>query len=290
MKHEFGDGPKGRPRKRRSSYPQGQYPRNSGDTRRAGRQEQVPFCDVDDDGIYFDDDGYDDKEAKRPSDAADAVGQDVDEDVRRPRGPLSFMPDLAYAQPAFWCFVIFVIASYLNWQTPYGAYLWAGSPAVFGKGEYWRLVTSLCTHGDGGHLLSNAPFFLIFGWFLRAYFGFAVFPLATFLVGIITTGITIALSDPQMRLIGASGMIYGMVALWLIFYVRFDEDHPVPMRIVRAVGFVLIMLFPTVYEPQVSYLAHAVGFAVGFVAGLALLPFVRVRIAPREDAAGERHD
>lgn len=199
------------------------------------------------------------------------------EETPRQRGPLSRLPRARYARPAILCFVLFYIASLAYGRHPLGDRLWASGEAVFAHGEYWRLVTSLLTHADIVHLLTNALFFLVFGWLLRAYFGFLVFPVASFAIGVATTLLTIALYEPHMRLVGASGMVYGMAALWLVFYLRYDTDHYPSMRILRAAGFVMIMLLPTTLHPTVSYLAHAIGFGTGILAGLLLLPAVRVR-------------
>jgi rhomboid protease GluP len=199
------------------------------------------------------------------------------EEAPRPQGPLSRLPSARYARPAIICFILFYLVSLIYSRHPLGDKLWASGEAVFGQYEYWRLVTSLLTHADIIHLLTNALFFLVFGWLLRAYFGLLVFPVLSFIIGVATTLLAIALYEPHIRLIGASGMIYGMAALWLIFYVRYDTDHHLSMRIFRAVGFVMVMLLPTTLLPSVSYLAHALGFGIGFIAGLLLLPLVRVR-------------
>lgn len=200
--------------------------------------------------------------------------EDFEEPTRQ--GPLSRLPRARYARPAILCFVIFYLASLVYSHHPLGDKLWASGEAVFGHGEYWRLVTSLLTHADIVHLLTNALFFLVFGWLLRAYFGILVFPVASFVIGVVTTLLTIALYEPHMQLVGASGMVYGMAALWLVFYLRYDTDHYPSMRILRAVGFVMIMLLPTTLHPTVSYLAHAIGFGIGIATGLLLLPAVRV--------------
>lgn len=158
-----------------------------------------------------------------------------------------------------------------------GEYLWLSGETLFNRHEYWRVFTSLMTHTDLHHLLSNSLTVVVFGWLLRAYFGYAAFPAASIFVGAAANLITVALYDPGIRLIGSSGMAYGMVALWLVFYIRHDADHTVPMRIFRSIGFALVMMFPSSFDPHVSYLAHAAGFAAGTVTGLMLIPWIRVR-------------
>ena len=155
--------------------------------------------------------------------------------------------------------------------------LWLSGEALFSRHEYWRLATSLFTHADLLHIVSNALIFLAFGWMLKAYFGFIAFPILPLIIGMASNLMTIALYDPNIKLIGASGMAFGMVSLWLVLYIRHDTDHSVPVRILRAVGFALAMMFPSTFDPQVSYLAHATGFGMGLIAGMLLLPVMRLR-------------
>lgn len=203
--------------------------------------------------------------------------EDFQSEPTRPKSPLSHFPSPRHAVPALILFVIFYIATVIYNKYPQGEYLWLSGYALFVKHEYWRLLTSLLAHADLAHLLSNALIFLIFGWMLNAYFKLIAFPIASLAIGLITNLITITWYDPAVKLIGASGMAYGMVALWLVFYIRHETDYSVPMRIFRAIGFALILLFPTTFDPQVSYMAHAIGFMAGIVMGILLLPIIIVR-------------
>ncbi|MBN2159984.1 MAG: rhomboid family intramembrane serine protease [Spirochaetes bacterium] len=196
---------------------------------------------------------------------------------RRPPGPLARFPSPRHVIPALALFLLFYLATAVYNMYPEGDTLWLSGEALFTRHEYWRLLTSLFTHKDMRHLMANALIFIGFGWTLRAYFGLIAFPAASLAIGLITNLITIYFYPPGVRLIGASGMAYGMASLWLVFYIRHDTDHRVPVRIFRAAGFALIMLFPTTFNPQVSYLAHGVGFATGILLGLAILPLVSVR-------------
>ncbi|OHD64192.1 MAG: hypothetical protein A2176_00965 [Spirochaetes bacterium RBG_13_51_14] len=202
---------------------------------------------------------------------------DFGEEPERPPGPLAHFPAPRHAMPALVLFIIFYLATATYNRYPEGEYLWVSGESVFKNNEYWRLLTSLLTHADLVHLLSNALIFLVFGWMLNAYFGLRVFPVTAVVIGLITNLVTVAVYDPAIRLLGASGMAYGMVSLWLVLYIRHDTDHSVPVRIFRAFGFVLVMLFPTTFDPQISYLSHAVGFGTGLILGFLIIPIVSVR-------------
>jgi membrane associated rhomboid family serine protease len=192
-------------------------------------------------------------------------------------GPLSKLPSKKHFLPVVVCVAFFYIASSIYSNHQYGEMLKVSGDAVFTKHEYWRLFTALFVHGSLLHLLSNLFMFTIFGWLLRAYYGFAVFPAAAFIMGTITNLAVVSIYPPDVSLVGASGMIYGMAAMWIVFFMKYDTDRSFPMRALRAAGFVLAMLVPSAVEPQVSYLAHGLGFIAGIGSGLILLPFVDVR-------------
>lgn len=193
-------------------------------------------------------------------------------------GPLSRRPSFNSAMPFFTASILFMLFTYMINNSAYADYLWASRGTVFGKHEYWRLLTALFTHADAVHLLSNLPLFFFFSLFLFEYFGFLLFPVISFLIGIIANAVAIYFYPDSVRLVGASGMVYGMVSLWLILYIYHDTDHTIPMRIFRSIGFTLIVLFPTTYNPTTSYLVHAVGFGIGILCAIAVLPFAKVKI------------
>lgn len=153
----------------------------------------------------------------------------------------------------------------------FGDFLWASGEAVFERHQYWRLFTALFTHADLGHLLSNLPLFIAFGWFLRTYFGFLAFPIAAFVVGALANLATLYFYPPTTRLIGASGVVYGLLGLWLTFYMRYEVAYSFRMRLFRVAGFSMIFLLPTTYSPTTSYLAHGFGFLFGILFALVLI-------------------
>lgn len=194
----------------------------------------------------------------------------------KPLSPLSRVPAPASFRPALLCFVLFFVASGIYWNTPSRGG-WASGEDVFQRGETWRLLTALFTHSDMGHLLSNTPLFLIFGWYLFEFFGAAAFPLGALLIGVLSNAVTVYLYNPSTHLVGASGMLYGMIALWLVLYVHFESVYTVPMRIFRAITVSLVLLFPTTFQENTSYLAHASGFGIGLIVGFGLSRVLRLR-------------
>ena len=195
-------------------------------------------------------------------------------------GPLDQRPRPGDLRPALACFVLFWVVSLHDWRAPKGDGLWVSGERVFDHHENWRLLTALFSHADIGHLLANTPLFVIFGWYLYAFFGPWIFPGAALLIGVLSNLATVHFNAPHMQLHGASGMLYGMVALWLVLYMRFATNLKPPVRFMRALGVSLLLLFPTTFEPTTSYMAHAMGFTIGLIVGLIVWPMLRLPTAP----------
>jgi rhomboid protease GluP len=141
----------------------------------------------------------------------------------------------------------------------------ASRDLVLAEGQYWRLFTSILIHADLRHLLSNAIGIFGLGHLLYGYFGFKVYPCMTLVFGSAVTLISLITYPPHTILLGASGVIYFMAAFWLTLYVSLERRFSFGMRVFRATGFILIVLFPTSFSPETSYRTHAIGFGVGIV-------------------------
>lgn len=150
-----------------------------------------------------------------------------------------------------------------------GSILPASRSAVYTDGEYWRLFTTMGAHADLQHLLSNGIVLSVLAFLLYGYYGPIVYPTSCILLGGLVTGLAITSYPSDTRLVGASGLVYLMVAFWLTLYLLVERTQALRKRVVRAVGFGLIALMPTSVEPTVSYRTHAIGFAIGVAFGIA---------------------
>jgi rhomboid protease GluP len=165
---------------------------------------------------------------------------------------------------------ILLAASLIYWSDAFGlgALLPASREAVFGRGEHWRLLTSIFVHADFQHFLSNAIVFGILAFLVYGYYGPLIYPTLSLAVGALVTALSLRTYPPETSLIGASGVVYLMAAFWLTLYLLVERRTRLRMRLVRAIGFGLIVLVPTAVEPLVSYRTHAIGFAAGTALGL----------------------
>lgn len=240
--------------------------------------------------VYNNDDSF--RFANDGTDVGDSTGDNGPalEESDRPPGPLSHFPSARYSRPAIIVFFACLLFTTLYGSDPYRDKLWISGNALFVHHEWWRLFTAIFTHAGSMHLLSNTLLVLIFGWMLHAYYGMFLFPIASIMVGVITNFISVSIYAPGVRLLGASGMAYGMVAIWLVCYLSHDTDRKLPMRIFRAMGFAAVMLIPATIEPRVSYLSHAVGFIAGIIIGLLLSRIMHPRIprGPRWSHGNEK--
>jgi membrane associated rhomboid family serine protease len=184
---------------------------------------------------------------------------------------LSRKPARASVPVALGSVAVLVAVSLAYWSNAAGlaSVLPASEEAVFARGEYWRLFTTLLTHADFQHLLSNGIVFGILAFLLYGYYGPLVYPFLTFALGALVTALSLRTYPPDTFLLGASGVVYLMAAFWLTLYLLVERSTALRMRLVRAVGFGLIVLVPTAVEPTVSYRTHVIGFGVGIAFGIA---------------------
>jgi rhomboid protease GluP len=153
---------------------------------------------------------------------------------------------------------------------------------VFGRHEYWRAFTAQLLHADLGHLLDNAVFFAGLSYLLYGYFGAWAFPGLSFLAGGLANLATLWLYPERSGIVGASGVVYFMAAFWLTLYFFIQRDLSPWRRGLNALGLSLALLFPELWDERVSYLAHAIGYALGVVAGIGYFSSQKEVIRSRE--------
>lgn len=164
-------------------------------------------------------------------------------------------------------FLVMMGFSLLYWSNYSGlaSQLPASMEQVLEQGQYWRLFTSIFVHSDWRHLLSNSLGICGLSFLLYGYFGFKIYPSLTLVAGAAVTFIALATYPPQTSLLGASGVVYLMAGFWLTLYVCLERRFSFGKRIFRVTGFLLIVMVPTSFSPEISYRTHAIGFAVGVV-------------------------
>lgn len=176
------------------------------------------------------------------------------------------------------CFLM----SQLYWHNPVGEYLAANPKLVFEQGEYWRLFTSSFIHGDLAHFLSNSIMLTIMGYFVSYHYGTLMYPMLGFVAGILINFLVLLTHPPHVSLVGASGIVYYLWGFWLILYLMIQRHIPLHRRLMKITAVGIIVLVPTEFRPQVSYLAHGVGLGLGILFGFTYYLFNYKKIRSHE--------
>ncbi|KQX74172.1 rhomboid family intramembrane serine protease [Aeromicrobium sp. Root472D3] len=132
---------------------------------------------------------------------------------------------------------------------------------VTADGDYWRLLTSAFLHGSMLHLLFNMYALYLFGPFVERALGTARFVVAYLTSALAGSIVVYLLADPATVTIGASGAVFGLFGLALIFLLKAKQD-------VRTLLVLLaINAFISVAGPNISWEGHLGGFVAGVALG-----------------------
>jgi len=170
-----------------------------------------------------------------------------------------------------WTLGILLTVSLIYWFGPIeiAELLPASGETVLEQGETWRLLTAMAAHADALHLLSNSVFLTWLIYVCYGAFGPSLFPLSVVPVSALALAVTIEGYAPGIRLVGASGMVYALAGAYLTLFTLVERRLGIVNRLIRAVGFFLVVLLPTSIRPEVSYRAHAIGLFLGVCLALA---------------------
>ena len=129
------------------------------------------------------------------------------------------------------------------------------------RGWYWQLFTAMFVHVNLVHLFGNMFFLIVFGLRAEELFGIMEYLTIYFSSGLAGNLLTL-LFEPYTISAGASGAIFGLFGACTIFLRR-----TLGRSILGALlySFFLLTLFSV--SPNVNFLAHFGGLAVGLLAG-----------------------
>lgn len=194
------------------------------------------------------------------------------------------------ARPIFWALVagvILYLGAWMYWSDFLGANSWmaASRHQVFTQGEWWRAWTTLFAHADLAHLFANSFPFFLFALPLMSHFSLRFFPLAGFFMGGLVNLIVLSTMPEHVTLVGASGLVHWMGAAWVTLYVILENRQTFRLRFASALFLSMTLFMPDTFRPEVSYMAHGVGFLSG-IAGA----WGYSRLNQREFLAAERFE
>ncbi|MEU9125601.1 rhomboid family intramembrane serine protease [Streptomyces sp. NPDC048506] len=152
-------------------------------------------------------------------------------------------------------------------------HLWSGSPRAL-----ITPLTALFVHGSWLHLLGNMLFLYVFGGMTEARMGRLPFAAFYLIIGYLALlGYAAAHLDSGQTLVGASGSIAGVLGAFLYLFPRARVTSVFPFLFFLPLRFpawiVLLFWFFLQWReaqddpsgPGVAYLAHVVGFTLGFL-------------------------
>ena len=185
---------------------------------------------------------------------------------------------------AFVCQLSFVLVSIIDWnrKIPLQSLFSASQIEVFQNHQYYRLFTAVFAHASWDHVLGNSIFFIPFAAFLANYFGLFIFPFFTFLVGALINLMVIFLYPPEASVVGVSGVVYFMVAFWLVLYIGIERGLKMRQKVIRSFGLALVEFMPEKFDANISYLSHAIGFGMGIFFGLLYFFWCREKFRSKE--------
>ena len=166
--------------------------------------------------------------------------------------------------------LVIALVTQFYWQAPpiWSELLPAIKDKIYNEGEWWRVFTAIFIHADFGHFLSNMYMLGIFSFFVYGYFGFGVYPILSFFCAGIVNALSIMTYAPEVRLLGASGLVYLLGGVWFTLYFLVQRQYSLVNRSLRVIGIGFMIFLPTTFVPTVSYRTHAIGFVVGVVMGV----------------------
>lgn len=213
-------------------------------------------------------DDFDPEDLDPPEDPEDLLEEIQQPIVRPPESFLSRRPSRRAFLPAVLFGVAAAAASVFSWTSESFREAWIGNPEkIFSGHEWWRLFTSMLLHSNAKHLLSNFLFLIPFGGLLTNYFGWRVFPGLGLALGIATQLLSLKTYPDEANLLGASGLLYVLFGLWLSLYFRAESHLRWTHKLMRIIGFGLMMFVPSQLQDNISYRTHYIGLALGLLSG-----------------------
>lgn len=152
-------------------------------------------------------------------------------------------------------------------------------------GEFWRLITPMFLHVDLNHIGSNSIALIILGPMVERFYGHSRFAAIYFLAGIAGSVAGFAfgqtyVNDQGMLIpvasLGASGAITGLLgaAIALVYRnwgILVNLRRTTPLLIEMVISIILSSL-----NPNVDYLGHFGGLALGLLAGWLVVPIFAI--------------
>lgn len=128
-------------------------------------------------------------------------------------------------------------------------------------GQYWRLLTAAFLHGGWLHLAFNMYALYLFGPFVEQTLGRVRYVITYLTLAIGSSVLVYLLEDPLTPTIGASGAVFGLFGLALVFLTRTRQNITGMVILLAINGFISL-------QEGISWQGHLGGFVTGVLLGL----------------------
>ena len=158
---------------------------------------------------------------------------------------------------------------FFRWGAMLGLATYDGGLHGVAEGDWWRLLTAAFLHGSIVHLAFNMYALYLFGPYVERLLGRWRF-VATYIPLAVGSSVVVYLLEAQNRLtIGASGAVFGLFGLALVFLIRTRQNINGMLVLLAINAFISL-------QNGISWQGHLGGFVTGVVLGLVFA------YAPRE--------
>lgn len=140
------------------------------------------------------------------------------------------------------------------------------TPYVIGRGEWWRLFTSMFIHFGISHIANNMISLYMIGNTVEAYYGSVRFLILYLLSGLGGGLFTMLLDINKAEFAltaGASGAIFGIMSAFVVFAVNPVTRKIFPIK--RVIAGIFFALLPGFMTSGISVTAHIGGFITGLI-------------------------
>ncbi len=158
----------------------------------------------------------------------------------------------------------------------FGAYF---TPYVILYGEIYRMVTSIFVHFGVEHIGANMITLFALGPYVEHYFGhflFIVLYIFSGICGNLSTMLYEGMTGNLAVSCGASGAIFGLLSVFILF--AFNERLRKIFPVRRVFFSVLLSLTEGLSDPSVNFMAHLGGLIGGLVLSFIMQEILRITI------------
>ncbi len=167
--------------------------------------------------------------------------------------------------------VLVVVAVLREWTSfPINWSQWGYTDAgLIRAGQWWRTITALTLHADGGHLIGNLFFGALFGVFVGRRLGSGLAWLSILAAGALGNLLNAWMQPPEHTSIGASTAVFGALGMLTADALaqRRRAGRGGAQRWLPIVGGVVLLGYTGTGGIRTDVIAHITGFLSGILLG-----------------------